>query len=64
MKLGTGWPFGPCELADKMGIDVVVNRLSLLHAKYPEPMYEACPLLLEYFKNEWLGNKTGRGFHK
>ncbi len=64
MKLGTGWPFGPCEVADKMGIDVVVNRLSLLHAKYPEPMYEACPLLLEYVKNGWLGNKTGRGFHK
>jgi enoyl-CoA hydratase/3-hydroxyacyl-CoA dehydrogenase len=63
MKLGTGWPFGPCELADRMGIDVVVNRLSLLHAKYPEPMYEACPLLLEYIKNGWLGNKTGRGFH-
>ena len=64
MKFGTGWPSGPCELADKMGIDTVVNNLNELHTKRPEPMYEPCPLLLEYVKNGWLGKKTGRGFHK
>jgi len=64
MKFGTGWPSGPCELADKMGIDTVVNNLNELHTKHPEPMYEPCPLLLEYVKNGWLGKKAGRGFHK
>jgi 3-hydroxybutyryl-CoA dehydrogenase len=64
MKFGTGWPSGPCELADKMGIDVVVKNLNELHMKYPEPMYEPCPLLLEYTKNGFLGRKSGRGFHK
>jgi len=64
MKFGTGWPSGPCELADKMGIDTVINNLNELHTKRPEPMYEPCPLLLEYVKNGWLGKKTGRGFHK
>ena len=64
MKFGTGWPSGPCELADKMGIDTVVNTLNELHTKHPEPMYEPCPLLLEYVKNGWLGKKTGQGFHK
>lgn len=64
MKFGTGWPSGPCELADKMGIDTVVNNLKELHAKRPEPMYEPCPLLLDYVKNGWLGKKTGQGFHK
>ncbi len=64
MKFGTGWPSGPCELADKMGIDTVVNNLKELHAKHPEPMYEPCPLLLDYVKNGWLGKKTGQGFHK
>jgi len=64
MKFGTGWPSGPCELADKMGIDTVVNNLNELHAKHAEPMYEPCPLLLEYVKNGWLGKKAGRGFHK
>jgi enoyl-CoA hydratase / 3-hydroxyacyl-CoA dehydrogenase len=64
MKFGTGWPSGPCELADKMGIDAVVKNLNELHAKHPEPMYEPCPLLLEYVKNGWLGRKASRGFHK
>jgi 3-hydroxybutyryl-CoA dehydrogenase len=64
MKFGTGWPSGPCELADKMGIDTVVKNLNELHAKHPEPMYEPCPLLLEYVKNGRLGKKAGQGFHK
>jgi len=64
MKFGTGWPSGPCELADKMGIDTVIKNLNELHAKHPEPMYEPCPLLIEYAKNGWLGKKAGRGFHK
>jgi len=64
MKFGTGWPSGPCELADKMGIDVVVKNLNELHTKHPEPMYEPCPLLLDYVKNGWLGKKSGQGFHK
>jgi enoyl-CoA hydratase/3-hydroxyacyl-CoA dehydrogenase len=64
MKFGTGWPSGPCELADKMGIDTVVKNLNELHARHAEPMYEPCPLLLEYVKNGWLGRKSGQGFHK
>ena len=64
MKFGTGWPSGPCELADKIGIDTVVKNLNELHTKHPEPMYEPSPLLLEYAKNGWLGRKSGRGFHK
>jgi enoyl-CoA hydratase/3-hydroxyacyl-CoA dehydrogenase len=63
-KFGLGWPSGPCELADKMGIDTVVKNLNDLHAKHPEPMYEPCPLLLEYVKNGRLGRKAGQGFHK
>ncbi len=64
MKFGTGWPSGPCELADKIGIDTVVKNLNELHKTHPEPMYEPCPLLLEYVKNGSLGKKTGQGFHK
>jgi enoyl-CoA hydratase/3-hydroxyacyl-CoA dehydrogenase len=63
-KFGLGWPSGPCELADKMGIDTVVKNLNELHTKHPEPMYETCPLLLEYVKNGRLGRKAGQGFHK
>lgn len=63
MKLGTYWPSGPCEYADKTGIDVVVNKLKELYAKYNMKMYKPCPLLEEYVSKGWLGKKTGRGFY-
>jgi len=63
MKLGTSWPSGPCEYADRTGIDVVVNKLKELYAKYNMEMYKPCPLLEEYVSKGWLGKKTGRGFY-
>jgi enoyl-CoA hydratase/3-hydroxyacyl-CoA dehydrogenase len=63
MKLGTYWPSGPCEYADRTGIDVIVNKLKELYAKYSTEMYKPCPLLEEYVSKGWLGKKTGRGFY-
>ncbi|MGC8998054.1 MAG: 3-hydroxyacyl-CoA dehydrogenase [Candidatus Bathyarchaeia archaeon] len=63
MKLGTYWPSGPCEYADRTGIDVIVNKLKELYAKYNMEMYKPCPLLEEYVSKGWLGKKTGRGFY-
>ena len=63
MKLGTYWPSGPCEYADRAGIDVVVEKLKELYAKYNMEMYKPCPLLEEYVSKGWLGKKTGRGFY-
>ncbi len=64
MKLGTFWPSGPCEYADRAGLDVVVNKLKELHAKYDMEMYKPCPLLEEYVNKGWTGKKSGRGFYK
>ncbi len=63
MKLGTYWPSGPCEYADRTGIDVIVKKLKELYAKYNMEMYKPCPLLEEYVSKGWLGKKTGRGFY-
>jgi len=63
MKLGTGWPSGPCEYADRTGLDVILNKLKELYAKYNMEMYKPCPLLEEYVSKGWLGKKTGRGFY-
>ena len=63
MKLGTYWPQGPCEYADRTGLDIVLNKLKELHAKYNMEMYKPCPLLEEYVSKGRTGKKAGRGFY-
>ena len=64
MKLGTYWPSGPCEYADRTGLDTILNKLKELYAKYNMEMYKPCPLLEEYVSKGWTGKKVGRGFYK
>jgi enoyl-CoA hydratase/3-hydroxyacyl-CoA dehydrogenase len=63
MKLGTYWPSGPCEYADRTGLDTVLNRLKESYAKYNMELYKPCPLLEEYVSKGWTGKKAGRGFY-
>jgi len=63
MKLGTYWPSGPCEYADRTGIDMILNKLRELHAKYNMEMYKPCPVLEDYASKGWTGKKAGRGFY-
>ncbi|MGD0028033.1 MAG: 3-hydroxyacyl-CoA dehydrogenase [Candidatus Bathyarchaeia archaeon] len=63
MKLGTYWPSGPCEYADRTGIDVILNKLKELYAKYNMEMYKPCPVLEDYVGKGWTGKKAGRGFY-
>ena len=63
MKLGTGWPLGPCEQADKMGLDKVLAKLRELYERYGLEMYKPCPLLEDYVAKGWTGRKAGRGFY-
>ncbi|UCD96848.1 MAG: 3-hydroxyacyl-CoA dehydrogenase [Candidatus Bathyarchaeota archaeon] len=64
MKLGTYWPSGPCEYADRTGIDVIVQQLQALHKKYALEIYNVCPLLEDYVKKGWIGKTGERGFYK
>jgi len=63
MKLGTYWPSGPCEYADRTGLDVMLNKLKELHAKYNMEMYKPCPLLEQYVSQGRTGKKAGKGFY-
>lgn len=64
MKLGTGWPQGPCEYADKKGLDNILQKLKQLYDKYKMEMYNPCPLIIDYVNKGWTGKTAGRGFYK
>ena len=64
MKLGTGWPFGPCEYADQKGLKKMLHILEKAYDKHHIELYNPSPLLKEYIKRDWIGKKAGRGFHK
>jgi len=63
IKLGFNIPIGMLELADTVGIDVVVSKLKEYEKKYG-PFYKPSPLLEEMVKKGELGTKTGKGFYK
>jgi len=63
IKLGFNAPIGILELADTIGIDVVVSKLKEFEKKYG-PFYKPNPLLEEMVKKGELGSKTGKGFYK
>ena len=62
-KLGFNQPMGPFELADLIGLDVVLAILETLYEGFGDPKYRPCPLLRQYVDAGYLGRKTGRGFY-
>ncbi|MFN4287849.1 MAG: 3-hydroxybutyryl-CoA dehydrogenase [Brevundimonas sp.] len=63
MKLGANHPMGPLELADFMGLDVVLAIMNVLYEGLADSKYRPCPLLVKYVEAGWLGRKSGRGFY-
>ena len=63
LKLGANHPMGPLELADFMGLDVVLAIMNVLHEGLADTKYRPCPLLVKYVEAGWLGRKSGRGFY-
>ena len=63
MKGGAGWPMGPCELVDLVGIDVHVHASDALYEKLREPRMAPPPRLVAMRNAGLLGRKSGRGFY-
>jgi 3-hydroxybutyryl-CoA dehydrogenase len=63
LKLGANHPMGPLELADFMGLDVVLAIMNVLYDGLADSKYRPCPLLVKYVEAGWLGRKAGRGFY-
>ena len=64
LKLGMNHPMGPLELADFIGLDVVLSMQEALYNGYKESKYRPCPLLVSLVEVGHLGRKTGRGFYE
>ena len=62
VKHGAGWPMGPCELLDLIGIDVHVHASEALYEKLREPRMAPPPRLVAMANAGLLGRKSGRGF--
>ena len=60
--LGTNHPMGPLQLADFIGVDVVLSTLKVLEGEFGG-MFAPTPLLEKMVKEGKLGRKTKRGFY-
>jgi 3-hydroxybutyryl-CoA dehydrogenase len=64
MKKGAGWPMGPCELIDLVGIDIHVHASEALHEALGEPRMAPPARLVQMVEAGDLGRKSGRGFFR
>ncbi len=62
MKAGAGFPMGPLELADMVGIDICLHTAESMYEQFGDPRFAPPPRLRNMVKSGRLGRKTGRGF--
>ena len=62
MKSGCGYPMGPFELLDVVGLDVSRSIQRTLFLEFREPGFAPAPRLEHLVTAGYLGRKTGRGF--
>ncbi len=62
MKVGCGYPMGPFELLDVVGLDVSLAIQKELYLEFREPGFAPAPLLEHLVTAGYLGRKVGRGF--
>ncbi|MEP6647126.1 MAG: 3-hydroxyacyl-CoA dehydrogenase family protein, partial [Saprospiraceae bacterium] len=55
---------GPLQLADFIGLDVVLAILRVLQDGYGQPKYAPCPLLVNMVQAGKNGIKSGEGFYQ
>lgn len=64
VKKGLGFPIGPFELGDFIGLDVALDVTSRVHEATGDPYYEPPKVLRDLVRSGRLGQKTGRGFYE
>lgn len=64
VKKGIGFPIGPFELGDFIGLDVALDVTAYVHEELGEPYYTPPRILKEMVRAGKLGRKTGEGFYE
>lgn len=64
MKLGTNYPYGPLEWADKIGLDQVYATMRAVYEEQGEDRYRPAPLLRRMVLAGHLGEFTLSGFYE
>ncbi len=64
MKLGCGYPLGPFELLDVVGLDVSLAIVNTLYREFREPGFAPQAQLEHLVTAGFVGRKVGRGFRK
>jgi 3-hydroxybutyryl-CoA dehydrogenase len=64
MKLGCGYPMGPFELLDVVGLDVSLAIVNTLYREFREPGFAPEAQLEHLVTAGFVGRKVGRGFRK
>jgi 3-hydroxybutyryl-CoA dehydrogenase len=63
MKLGCGYPMGPFELLDYVGLDTTLYAAEAIYQENPDPAYAPPTLLRRMVQAGRYGRKNGKGFY-
>ena len=63
MKLGCGYPMGPFELLDYVGLDTTLYAAQAIYDDFKNPTYAPPPLLKRMLLAGRYGKKNGKGFY-
>ena len=64
IKTALGYPLGPLELLDMVGMDTQLLLCDAMHGLTNEPRAACPPLVKRMIGAKHLGRKTGRGFYQ
>ena len=64
MKRGMGYPMGPLELIDLIGLDTQLLLCEALYGRTHDPRAACPPLVRRMIAAGFLGRKTGQGFYR
>jgi 3-hydroxybutyryl-CoA dehydrogenase len=64
MKLGCGYPMGPLELLDFVGLDTTYYIAQIMFDEFKDPMMAPPPLLKRMVLAGQFGRKSGKGFYE